>query len=191
MNAIFKTLWKQVYAHLRSLGSGHHDAEDFTQDVFAILANRDMLTSIPRSPAEQTALRSYLFTTARRVAIDHHRKATAAKRGGDHSSLELDAYDEVPGVAIDENSPANQVVRRETLDAWESQVTRLGKEAAVRGKGVLFQASRPFLIAGTRSEGLTNVAKSLKMKVATVRVQVHRWRQCLRHRMSAEFSAQS
>ncbi len=182
-------LWPKTYRYLRSLGATHHDAEDLTQEVFVSLANRGILSwgsEATRDDADP--LPGYVFTTARHLLIDKHRKATAAKRSYQSESGALPPEETCKSRGIDPNTPATEATRREAWRAWETQVARLGEELAKKGKSALFQSLRPYLQIGDRAQGIADTAKAMGMNPPALRGQIHRWRQRLIRKLSEEYA---
>lgn len=72
--------WKPVYKYVRLRWRREPaDAEDLTQSFFAHALDRDVLAQFD---GERARFRTFLRSCLDRFAIDEHRRATAARRGG-------------------------------------------------------------------------------------------------------------
>jgi DNA-directed RNA polymerase specialized sigma24 family protein len=80
LDTITRAYWKPVYTYLRLRWRASADqAEDLTQSFFEHAIARDALGDYDRDRAR---FRTFLRTCLDRHAIDQHRRATAARRGG-------------------------------------------------------------------------------------------------------------
>lgn len=72
--AAFDELYRRyegrVYRYMRSRTDGHENADDLTQQAFA-----QALAALPRYRERGTPFAAWLFTIARNVTADHHRRA--------------------------------------------------------------------------------------------------------------------
>ncbi len=180
-------LWNQAYTFLRHRGASHHDAQDWTQDVFTSLASKGLLTEDGRIAVENSSLHpSYVLTMARTQMIDHHRAANALKRKRPNSKTGDERLDSAEAL-----SPAEHLVRNEAQQSWDRQLDRLGNEIKQPEKKALFLHVRPWLIPGERSENLTKLARESKLSATMTKVQIHRWRKCLIDRFRKAYDYQT
>ncbi len=167
--------WNQVYTYLRRRGAQHHDAQDWTQAVFATLAANGVLAGQADEWFESPKLqRNYLYTMARNEVIDSHRQATAKKR----RSISIV---EDTGTTVD--TPLEALFKLEALESWERQLDRLEKEITDAHKKALYSKVRSYLLPGDRFEGLEELANETGFSVSATKVQIHRWRKCLLTRL--------
>lgn len=89
LDDLCKTYWPPVASYVRALGCGG-DAEDVTQDFFAIFLRRD---GFQRAEPERGRLRAYLKTAVRHHVLHWRRDRMAQRRGGGREAIPLDAED--------------------------------------------------------------------------------------------------
>src|SRR5437762_2747732 len=82
--------WYPLYAYIRRRGHTPEQAQDLTQDFFALLLERDI---IAKADPERGRFRSYLRTVCTRFLTNALQRANAWKRGGGRPSLPIDAFD--------------------------------------------------------------------------------------------------
>src|SRR5438034_9194555 len=76
--------WYPIYAHIRQHVPTAHDAEDLTQELFALLLEKNYLGAADRKRGK---FRSFLLVAANRFLINARRRASSAKRGGGQTIL--------------------------------------------------------------------------------------------------------
>jgi RNA polymerase sigma factor (sigma-70 family) len=86
--ALTAAYWRPVYAHLRiQWGKAHDEAADLTQDFFAHLLEKDLLT---RFDPARARLRTFVRTCADRIVAEEARAGRRLKRGGGTVPVALD-----------------------------------------------------------------------------------------------------
>lgn len=89
---LMERYWKPVYACLRrGYGVRPADAEDLTQEFFALLLEREV---IERARPEKARFRTYIKAVLRNFHADHLRRGQRVKRGAGRRPLSLDVNDE-------------------------------------------------------------------------------------------------
>jgi RNA polymerase sigma factor (sigma-70 family) len=85
---ITSAYWKPVYKYIRAKwNKSRDDAEDLTQEFFTRVIEKDFLAGYDPAKAR---LRTYLRTCVDGIVLNHHRDASAQKRGGAAVILSLD-----------------------------------------------------------------------------------------------------
>ncbi len=155
LGAIYRELFPGVLAYLRSKAPG--EAEDLASDVFV-----DVARNIAQFDGDEPALRAWVFTIARRRAIDAGRRT--ARR----------ATDAVPTEALDriaaEDDPAAEAIEGLDTVAALALVDRLSSRQA--------EVVRLRVIAGL---DVAETAAALGTREGTVRVLQHRALRRLAH----------
>lgn len=172
--------WYPLYAFVRRLGYGAHDAQDLTQEFFARLLEKEWLGGVVR---ERGRFRTFLVTALRRFLANEWDRARAMKRGGGCAVLSLDAdlaearYATEPALA----APADQIYeRRWALTLLDQAMQRLREEYAQHGQERAFAQLKEFLTAERNSIPYATVAETLGMSSGAARVAVHRLRKRFR-----------
>ena len=98
-----------IYRYVYSRVGGEADAQDLTAQVFL-----EALEGLPRY-RDRGNFAAWLFTIARRRAIDHHRRRPVL------------LLDDAPEPATDED-PQSQMLERETLERLKTLVTQLSDD---------------------------------------------------------------
>jgi len=78
LEKLCRTYWRPIYGFVRRQGTKPEEAEDLTQEFFALLLERRDLDAVRR---EKGRLRSYLLTSLKHFLASEHRRAMTAKRG--------------------------------------------------------------------------------------------------------------
>jgi len=134
LRLIVEAYWKPTYKYIRLRWSKPaSEAEDLTQSFFETAIDRDMLASYQPGRAR---FRTFLRACLDRHVIDHHRKATAAMRGGERMHLEF-ASAESELVASGSYEEPEAVFEAEWLrHLMQLALTRLGELLTSKGKPI-------------------------------------------------------
>lgn len=165
--AAFATLWR---AHqpplLRYLQVTTGDAaDDVASETWAAVAS-----SISRFDGDETAFRAWLFTVARRRAVDHFRRESRR-----------------PSVPVDPVTLGTASIVANSDDPGETAVSTLETEAALRRIGELPPAQRDAVLLRTIvGLDVAHVAAIMGKRPGTVRVLAHRGLCTLRRRLAEE-----
>ncbi len=147
LRTITRAYWKPVYKYLRlRWRASAQDAEDLTQSFFEVAIARDVLASYTRDRAR---FRTFLRACLDRHAIDHHRRATADRRGGGDVALDFAAAE---AELATQRAPANieAVFDAEWLrHLMQLAIERLEAAMATRGKPVQAALFREFHLQDT------------------------------------------
>jgi len=163
----FATLWYEYQPSLlRYLRVTTGDAaEDVASETWAAVA-----TSITRFDGDETAFRAWLFTVARRRAVDHFR----------HESRR-------PSVPVDPVALGTASIAAHSVDPGETAVTRIETEAALQRIAELVPGQRDAVvlrvIAGL---DVAHTAAIMGKEPGTVRVLAHRGLRALARRLAEE-----
>jgi len=164
-----------LYAYVRRRGLAHHDAEDALQDFLAKLVR---LQALEKAESGRGRLRAFLVAALQRFLLNWQRDE--AGRGeftelpDDEAAANAARYERER--FTDKDTP-EQVFERRWGHALLSRVMeRLKARCEERGKGALFAALRPVLLAGgtLRGHDPAAMASALGMTEGALRVAMTR-----------------
>lgn len=176
LEALCKQYWAPLYSFLRAKGCRKEDAADLLQGFFVHVLEKELIN---RADPAIGRFRSYLLTVLTRYAANEHAKRSAQKRGGQIAFISIDGdgaeaiHSRIP---LTSSSPQEIYERQWALNVLNQAVERLGASYRKAGKGELFDALRPVLVAGEEMALHEDIAARLQMKVGAVRVAAHRLR---------------
>lgn len=186
MERLCRIYWPAVYAFIRRQGHAPHDAQDFAQDFFARLVEKQSLQHVDR---DKGRFRSFLVASLRNFLANARDHAQAAKRGGGMNVVSIEAeqaergYFDVAGSR--DATPEQSFDRQWALTVLDRAMKRLEQEQAAAGKSSQFSRLREFL-SNAAEEGYDRAATDLGLKAGTVSVAVYRLRQRYRDLVRAE-----
>ena len=172
-----------LYCYIRGRGLAHPDAEDALHDFLAKLLRNQSFQSLDR---DKGRLRSYLAVALRRFLIDwgkQHDRAAALRQ---LPSAEFEVrYLREAGAGADD--PEILFDRKWAHALIHRALDTLAASYLEKGRGPLFEALRPVLLAGgsLRGEDSGRLAAATGLKENTLRVALHRllgeFRRALEH----------
>jgi RNA polymerase sigma factor (sigma-70 family) len=180
--------WYPLYAYARRQLPRPDDAQDLTQEFFALLLEKDYLHD---ADPQRGKFRSFLLTAFRRFLGKERDRARAQKRGGGRSLLPLDfqagerQYQLEP---TDHATPETLYERRWALTLLQQTLARLRHEQVNAGKEKLFEALKGTLTGDDDAEPYARIAEPLGMSEQAVKVAVHRLRRRYRELLRAEIA---
>jgi RNA polymerase sigma-70 factor (ECF subfamily) len=164
-----------LYAYIRRRGLAHHDAEDALQEYLAKLLR---LRALEKAESEQGRLRSFLMTMLQRFLLNWRRDE--ALRGEFRELPDDDAAEDDRRYErerfTDRDTPEHVFERRWGHALLARVLDRLRAQCEERGKGALFAALRPVLLAGgsLRGQNPAAIATDLGMSEGALRVALAR-----------------
>jgi RNA polymerase sigma factor (sigma-70 family) len=176
LDRLCRIYWWPLYGFVRRQGRTPEEAQDLTQDFFALLLERKDLDTIRR---EKGRLRSYLLVALKNFLAKAHRRAMAVKRGEGKPLVPLEellARERADLEPADTLSADRIYERRWALTLLEQVLARLADEYRVAGSGALFEQLKQMLTdePGRPSQAL--VAQELGMTENAVKQALHRLR---------------
>jgi RNA polymerase sigma-70 factor (ECF subfamily) len=188
LEKLCKNYWYPLYAFVRRLGHGAHDAEDLVQSFFAVCLEKNYLGA-----ADQTKgrFRSFLLLALKRFLANEWDKARTLKRGGTQTTISLDSLTAEQRYALE---PAEQLTadklfeRRWALTLLDQVMARLRDEQAASGKLAQFEQIKESITAAGRGTPYAELAARLGTSEGAIKVMVHRLRQRYRELLEAEIA---
>jgi DNA-directed RNA polymerase specialized sigma24 family protein len=187
-----KTYWRPVFAFICRQGHPVPDAQDLTQDFFAMVLKGRLLQRADRNRGK---FRSLVLKALQNFLHDAGAKRHARKRGGDvqfvswddwmaeapsELSISAQALDSLPPERLFDLSWATTVV--------EHALRRLREECESKGKLWLFQALSPHLPEERDEVSYATLSADLGVAETVVKKQLHKMRQRYRSLLCDEVS---
>lgn len=180
--------WYPLYAFVRRLGHGAHDAEDLVQGFFAACLEKNYLATVEQGHGR---FRSFLLVALKRFLANEWDRQRAQKRGGGRALLELDSLTAEQRYALEPAerlSADNLFDRRWALTVLERVLHQLRDEQAGAGKGVQFETLKECITSAGRGTPYAALAAQLGISEGAVKVAVHRLRGRYRDLLEAEIA---
>jgi RNA polymerase sigma factor (sigma-70 family) len=174
--ALCNAYWYPLYAYIRRRGHTPEQAQDLTQDFFALLLERDLLA---KADPERGRFRAFLRTVCTRYLANQRARANARKRGGGRPALPIDALDAEGRYALelaDESTPERIFDRTWALTLLGRVLDMLRREYEDADRAMTFEELRGVIIEGHEVPSYAIIAGRLGTSDGAVRVAVHRLR---------------
>ena len=183
-----KMYWYPIYHFVRRQGHSVHDAQDFTQEFFARLLEKNWIAGADQSRGR---FRSFLLMVLKRFLAVEWRHANAQKRAGDRLCLPLPldtAETRYTREPADTSTPEQAFEKQWALTLLETVLRELRAEYEHTGKARLFEVLKPCLMGSRESQPYAALGAQLDMSEGAVKVAVHRLRERYRERLKAEIA---
>jgi RNA polymerase sigma factor (sigma-70 family) len=183
-----RTYWFPLYAYVRRRGHPPHDAQDFTQEFFARLLERQ---SLAQADPEGGRFRSFILTAMKNFLAGEWQKTQAQKRGGGIEMLSLDlaaAEHRFELEPADAASPDKLFDRQWALALLDKVLQQLEDDYANEGRAALFAACKAPLTGARAAQPYAALADQLGLSEGAVKVTVHRLRKRYRALLQEEIN---
>jgi RNA polymerase sigma-70 factor (ECF subfamily) len=180
-----RTYWHPLYVYVRRRGYGPDDAQDLTQQFFALFLKNE---SFSLADPARGRFRTFLLKSVQHFLSDEWKREHRVKRGGDAVRISLDsrlAEERYRAELAEELTPERAYERRWAMTLLEQVLGVLREEYLQAGKGRLFDALQDFLWGLDASTSYGQIAESLGMSEGATRVAVHRLREHFREQLRA------
>ncbi len=171
-----KAYWYPLYAFVRRQGHNPAEAEDLTQDFFARILEKGVLSQA--DPA-RGRFRSFLRMVCTHFLANKRDWKTARKRGGGKTLIPMDAADaelQYTRELADGLSPERIFDRTWALTLLGRVLEQLGREYDEAGKSATFEALRDHLSGDDETTSYAAVAARLGKTEGAARVAALRLR---------------
>lgn len=188
MAKLCETYWFPLYSYIRYKGKSEHDAQDLTQEFFAVFLEKNYLKDVHR---EKGRFRSFLLASLRHFMADEWDKANAKKRGGGVVMVSLD-FERAENLFI--QLPSKDLTPEELYDRnWASTVLsvclpRLRKQYVSAGQEERFQVLKQVISTDKERIGYAELGKTLGISEGAAKVAVHRLRRRYRDLIREEIA---
>ena len=173
--------WRPIFLFICRRGHSPEDAQDLTQDFFAMMLQTNWLRHADRARGR---FRSLLLKSLQNFLHDAGEKKDAQKRGGgvpivswDDWMAEAPSQLTISASALDSFPPERLFDLRWAATVVEQALRRLGDECERKGKVRLFDALSGHLTAERGEISYSMLAKSLGAPESVVKAQLHNMRQ--------------
>jgi RNA polymerase sigma factor (sigma-70 family) len=193
LSELCRIYWHPIYVVLRKMNCSPEDAEDLTQELFRRIVRNDSF-----SRAQQTLgkLRTYLLTSAKRLAAEMWRRKSAVKRGSGLAPISIDdetAELRFRNLPTTEATPESLFDKRWALALLQEVALCMEQDYESQGKREIFEALKPFL-AGRPSgqneeDGYARTADALEISIEALRMRICRLREQFRKKTREEIAA--
>jgi DNA-directed RNA polymerase specialized sigma24 family protein len=176
LDQLCRIYWRPVNSFVRRQGVNTTEAEDLTQNFFALILERRDLDAVRQ---EKGRLRSYLLTSLKHFLASEHRKAITAKRGKGQRPLpleELNGNERIEMESTDRLSADRLYERRWALTIMEQVLGQLKNEYSAGGNAVLFDSLKQLLSDEPQAPSRIEIATQLGMTDNALRQAFHRFR---------------
>jgi RNA polymerase sigma factor (sigma-70 family) len=188
LDVICRAYWYPLYAYVRRCGKSSPDAQDLTQEFFRRLLEKRWLGDADRAKGK---LRTFLITALKNFMANEWRHASARRRGGAATHVQVDTTFAESRYAADPAArlPAEEIFDRQwALTLLDLTLERLRMEFAESGRPNDFEVLKGSLMAARGEIDYAVLAAELKASEGAVRVAVHRLRKRFREVYRDEIS---
>ena len=188
LETLCQTYWYPLYAYVRQTGCETEEAKDLTQEFFAGLRARNLLSFA--DPA-RGRFRTFLLTAMKHFLANEWKKENRLKRGGGQQHVSLDAImgEERFAVEPTDNVTPEVIYERGWAATLLERVLRmLGEEHAAAGRTSLFEKLKASLWGERRGTTQAEIAARLGMSESAFKTAAHRLRARYRELLRAEIA---
>lgn len=185
-----RTYWRPIYSYVCRRHYSPEDAQDLTQDFFAMILSTDWLQ---RADQRRGRFRSLLLTSLENFLNDAADKRRAHKRGGrvkfvswDDWMAEAPSQLAIAPSAFEALPPERIFDLRWAVTVVEQALNRLSEECEKKGRLRLFDALSPCLAADRTDISYERIATTLGVTEAVVKRQLFNLRQRYRSLLREE-----
>jgi RNA polymerase sigma-70 factor (ECF subfamily) len=186
LEELCQTYWHPLYVYVRRRGYGVQDAEDLTQEFFALLLRKEHF-ALP-NPA-RGRFRSFLLTAMQHFLTNEWSKRRAQKRGGEFHFVSWDQQEAERWFASETRSalsPEQLFDKRWAVTVLECVLANLQAECQTRGRGEMFEALKDTLWGESASLTYRELGERWDMSEGAVAAMAHRLRRRYRELLRAE-----
>lgn len=178
--------WYPIYYFVRRQGHSTHDAQDFTQEFFARLLDKNW---IARADPSRGRFRSFLLVVLKRFLAGEWHRAQAQKRASDRPHIPLDDAETRYLLSAESSGTAEESFDKQwALTLLDRAVQALREDYEQDGRGAVFEILKPSLTADPALQPYAELADSLGLSEGAVKVAVHRLRERYREKLRAEIA---
>ena len=177
LSRLCQTYWFPVYAFIRKRGHSPEQAQDFTQEFFAVFLEKNYVAKAAR---DRGRFRVFLMSSVQNFLHNQYDRAQAQKRGGGQKLISLDCADAEERYRIEpmeESDPATIFEQQWAATLLETVLNRLRDEFGAQGRVDVFEDLQAHLWGDAESIPYSGLAKKSGLRESNVKVIAHRMRQ--------------
>ena len=186
LHQLCRTYWYPLYAYVRKRGHIPEDAQDLTQEFFALFLRKEYFRLADRARGR---FRTFLLHALEHFLINEWKRAQCAKRGGGTTPLSLDVaaaeqrYTNEPAVTL---TPERAYEKQWAATLLEQVLSKLKQEYAEAGNRRVFAELADLLWGKDGSVSFAEIGARLDMTEGAARGAMHRLRTRYRERLRRE-----
>jgi RNA polymerase sigma factor (sigma-70 family) len=183
-----RTYWFPLYAYVRRRGYSPEDAQDLTQQFFALFLKKEYFRLADPSRGR---FRTFLLHALEHFLINEWARAHCAKRGGGTPPLSLDVADAEHRYALEPAStltPERAYEKQWAATLLAQVLSTLRQEYATDGNSRMFAELADLLWGKEGSVSFAEIGARLGMTEGAARAAMHRLRTRYREQLRREVS---
>jgi RNA polymerase sigma-70 factor (ECF subfamily) len=188
LSRLCQTYWFPVYAFIRKRGHSPEQAQDFTQEFFAVFLEKNYVAKAAR---DRGRFRAFLMSSVENFLHNQHDRAQAQKRGGGRTLLSLDYEDAEQRYQIEpveESDPATIFEQQWAATLLETVLNRMREEFSAEGRAGLFDDLQGHLWGDADSIPYALLAQKSGLTEGNLKTVAHRLRQRCRALLREEIT---
>ena len=181
LDELCRTYWRPIFSFVCRQGYSIEDAQDLTQDFFAMILERNWLQ---HADPDRGRFRSLLLKSLQNFLINAAERTHTGKRGGNVKFISWDDWMaqapsqlSISAQALDSLPPERLFDLRWATTVVEHALRRLGEECESKGKRRLFETLSGYLTAEREEVSYANLSAALGIAESAVRKQLYNMRQ--------------
>jgi RNA polymerase sigma-70 factor (ECF subfamily) len=186
LEQLCRTYWYPLYVYVRRRGHSPEDAQDLTQQFFALFLQKQYFRLADRARGR---FRTFLLHALEHFLVNEWKRSQRLKRGGGATILSLDAgqgeqrYAREPTGTM---TPERAYEKRWAMTLLDRVLATLEEEYAAAGSARVFQELAGLLWGKDTGVSYAQIGARLGMSDGAVRGAMHRLRERYRSRLRAE-----
>ena len=188
LEKLCRTYWYPLYAYVRRCGFKPEDAEDLTQDFFAVFLEKGYLE---RADRVKGRFRTFLLSSMQNFLRNAKERLATWKRGGRLRFVSWDSaeLEERYGAELRSDlSPEEVFEKRWAATLLEQVLDHLRKDFDSSERAPVFETLKDYLWGDIATATQTEAAARLGMKATAFRVAVYRLRRRFRETLREEIA---
>ena len=188
LSRLCQSYWFPIYAFIRKRGYSPEQAQDLTQEFFAVFLGKNHVAKAAR---ERGRFRCFLMTSVENFLRNEHDRARALKRGGGQLAISIDEEDAEGRYRCElraETDPAREFEQRWATTLLNTVLSRLKNEFEASGRSDLFDALQAHLWGDSESIRYPQLAGQFGLTLANIKTTAHRLRQRYRELLREEIA---
>jgi RNA polymerase sigma-70 factor (ECF subfamily) len=186
LEQLCRTYWHPLYVYVRRRGHSPEDAQDLTQQFFALFLQKQYFRLADRARGR---FRTFLLHALEHFLVNEWKRSQRLKRGGGAPCLSLDAGQSEQRYAREPTgtmTPERAYEKRWAMTLLERVLASLEDEYAAAGSARVFQELAGLLWGKDAGVSYAQIGERLGMSDGAVRGAMHRLRERYRGRLRAE-----
>ena len=183
LEQLCRTYWYPLYVFVRRRGHSPEDAQDLTQQFFALFLQKEYFRLADRARGR---FRTFLLHALEHFLVNEWKRASCAKRGGGAACLSLDLEDaevrygnQLAGAM----TPERAYEKHWALTLLDQVLASLKQEYAEAGNARVFDELAEWLWGKDASVSYAQIGERLGLSEGTARGAMHRLRERYRERL--------